>query len=436
MHTLQQLQSGELAGATHIRLSCKLKTIPPELFALADTLQQLDLSGNELTYLPPEFARFKKLRILFLSDNQFTTFPSVLKNCIHLDIVGFKANQIDTIEENSIPINLRWLILTNNKITSLPRSIGNCSRLQKVMLAGNQLTQLPDEMKACRQLELLRISANYFHHLPVWLFSLPRLSWLAYASNPCSETAHMHEQFTDVPWDHLLMEEVLGEGASGVITKAQWINTATAVEVAVKIFKGEVTSDGLPTDEMKACMAAGSHPHLVRVLARISHHPQTKQGLIFNLIPPDFKNLGGPPDFITCTRDTYAKETSFSLQSTLRIASGIANAAAHLHARGITHGDLYAHNILIDQQAHPLLGDFGAATFYNSASEESGLLQRLEVRAFGCLLDDLLTRTITTDKCHPVFTTLIQIGNACMQEEVLMRPDFNFIHYQLANLTV
>ena len=33
----------------------------------------------------------------------------------------------------------------------------------------------------------------------------------------------------------------------------------------------------------------------------------------------------------------------------------IASVAAHLHQRGITHGDLYAHNILCDEQGNGLL---------------------------------------------------------------------------------
>ena len=62
----------------------------------------------------------------------------------------------------------------------------------------------------------------------------------------------------------------------------------------------------------------------------------------------------------------------------------------HLHERGIAHGDLYAHNILIDKSGHALLGDFGAATIYSKESVQAEMLERMEVFAFGHLIEDLL----------------------------------------------
>ncbi len=64
---------------------------------------------------------------------------------------------------------------------------------------------------------------------------------------------------------------------------------------------------------------------------------------------------------------------------------------AHLHAQGILHGDLYAHNILWNGRGDCLLGDFGAASFLpgDDAALARGL-QRTEARAFGCLLEELL----------------------------------------------
>ena len=71
---------------------------------------------------------------------------------------------------------------------------------------------------------------------------------------------------------------------------------------------------------------------------------------------------------------------------------GVAAAAAHLHARGIMHGDLYGHNILCTGDGAALLGDFGAASVFDGGGMEALALQRLEVRAFGVLLGELLER--------------------------------------------
>ncbi len=419
MQTLEQLRSGKLNGVSHLKLSAGLIEFPNEIFELAESLEILDLSGNYLSQLPFNIYCLKKLRILFLSNNNFVDFPKVLYSCESLDIIGFKANKIQNIAEDSLPLNLRWLILTDNRINQLPKSIGNCRLLQKVMLAGNRLTSLPSEMSSCRNIELLRISANNIQQLPDWLFSLPRLTWLAFAGNPFLDHSHLKFSIPTIDWDDLTIQEQLGQGASGVIYKA----ITKDGQVAAKIFKGEVTSDGWPQDEMNACIAVGVHRNIVNVLAQIKDHPENKNGLLFNLIPSKFKNLGGSPDFKTCTRDTFKEETIFTIDQIYRVALSMAESLHHLHQKGIMHGDFYAHNILIDDEANALLSDFGAATIYLTNQKE--LVERLDVRAFGCLLDDLLSRAIIIDT--RAIQQLTSIKADCVQEYILSRPNFGSI---------
>ena len=72
MQTLEQLESGQLAGCRELRLSCGLTEFPRAILDLADTLELLDLSGNHLSELPADFAGLHQLRVLFASDNAFT----------------------------------------------------------------------------------------------------------------------------------------------------------------------------------------------------------------------------------------------------------------------------------------------------------------------------------------------------------------------------
>ncbi|TGE25148.1 protein kinase [Hymenobacter aquaticus] len=398
MHTLEQLRSGALAGATRLDLSCGLTEFPREIFTLADTLEVLNLTGNQLAALPADLPRLSKLRILFCSDNRFTEVPAVLGQCRQLRMVGFKANQIRTLPGAALPPQLRWLILTDNQLQELPAEIGECRQLQKLMLAGNQLTALPETLRHCTSLELLRLAANRLAELPAWLLALPRLTWLAYAGNPFSAAAEAAAEarhpIRPIAWPELSLGRELGQGASGVISQARWQpeDGVPPREVAVKVFKGAVTSDGLPHSEMVACISAGAHPSLTTVEGKITGHPAGAEALVLALIPPDFRILAGPPSFDTCTRDVYAPGTRFSLEAVLRIARGIASAAEHLHRRGILHGDLYAHNILTTPTGAALLSDFGAASFFDPAAAAlARALQQLEVRAFGCLLEELLT---------------------------------------------
>ena len=194
--------------------------------------------------------------------------------------------------------------------------------------------------------------------------------------------------------------------------------------MAVKLYKGSITSDGSPLNEMNACIAAGQHPNLIKVLGRVVGHPDNQAALVMELIDPSFINLAALPSFDTCSRDVYADSTRFTCDSALRIARGIASAAGHLHAQGICHGDLYGHNILFNARGDCLLGDFGAACFHAiDDSVQSRALQRIEVRAFGILLGELLER-IDSGLSDQQRNELQGLQQRCIQPEVLARPGF------------
>ncbi len=439
MNTLSSLRSGELAGITRLDLSCGLTHFPEEIYELADSLEILNLSGNALSRLPDDLPRLHKLRVIFCSDNRFTQVPEVLGQCPQLEMIGFKANQIRELPAAALPQRLRWLILTDNQLAALPAQLGACNRLQKLMLSGNQLQHLPDEMAACSRLELLRIAANRFEHLPDWLFTLPRLAWLAYAGNPfsdaCEAAAMAERAITHIDWYTLELQQQLGEGASGVIYRAHHLLADETSAVAVKIFKGALTSDGLPRSEKAACIAAGAHPGLIPVAGKISGHPEGTKGLVMSLIDASFRNLAGPPSLESCTRDIYAAETEFTLATALSIATGIASVAAHLHAQGIMHGDLYAHNILRDEQGDCLLGDFGAASFISRQDAKlAAAMQRIEVRAFACLLEELLERCRTHIGTQHITGALRELQSRCDQPQIGARPLFDEIEKILTTL--
>jgi hypothetical protein len=428
--TLARLRSGALAGTQRLDLrDAGLTELPRDVFALADTLEVLDLSRNALDTLPDDLHRLHRLRVVFCSDNRFTELPAVLGRCPQLEMIGFKANRIRSVPGEALPPRLRWLILTDNAVESLPAALGERPRLQKLMLAGNRLSALPDTLATGgTALELLRIAANRFTALPDWLGALPRLAWLAHAGNPLTAAQEAQalagHALPEIDWSRLQTGAVLGEGASGVIQQATLLQPDGARQpVAVKLFKGAMTSDGSPWSEMAAGIAAGSHRGLIGAQGRIVGHPDGAQGLVMPLIDPAFRVLAGPPSLDSCTRDVYAPDTRFTPAAARALAAGIASAAAHLHARGLMHGDLYAHNILHDGAGGARLGDFGAASFHPAPMADA--LERIEVRAFGCLLEELSAR------CGVADPTLQALQARCVQPRVASRPGFAEINAQI-----
>lgn len=280
-------------------------------------------------------------------------------------MVGFKTNKIKEVSEASLPTQLRWLILTDNEIEVLPNSLGERSRLRKLALAGNRIKQLPNSMENLVNLELIRLSANQLEYFPDVLMKLPKLAWFAFAGNPFCKHPSSLDSVPKVTTSSYSLNHVLGQGASGVISHANWTDAQYDFpsEVAVKVFKGEVTSDGFPHDELEACLQAGHHD-----------------------------NLGLPPTLETCTRDTFPEGFKLTMTQIELIVEQMVDVFNHLHDNKVCHGDLYAHNTLVNAQGQMIFGDFGAASIYGYLSDEQqAAIRAIEARALACFIEDLLS---------------------------------------------
>ena len=355
LHKLADIREGLLKHATRLQISENLSEFPNEIYELAETLEILDLSDNQLSELPEDFACLRQLKVLFLQNNHFSGTPVVLADCQNLELVDFRHNQIVEIPEHSLPPSVRSLVLTKNKITKLPGSMRELKNLQKLMLADNQLTHLPDSLQQSRALQQISLSANQLASLPDFLFQLPKLAWLAFSGNPFC---------------------------------------AAPVEIDLE-----------------------------------------HSGLLSGLKPDDFSKLGDPPTLQSCTRDHFDDDFMVTVAAAHKIAMSVVEVMLHLLAKGVCHGSLYAHNILTNADADILLSDFGSASNYASLSSvNAAAMQAIEVRAFGCLLEDLLGSSCDSDECEELFEPLVLLKNRCMHPKVSQRPTFADIKSELGAL--
>lgn len=295
-------------------------------------------------------------------------------------------------------------------------------------------------MQHCKELELVRLSVNRLHELPRWLLELPKLSWIAFSGNRFSDsvdsstlsTASGSTSRREFSWNQFKKIEKIGEGASGEVFKVEsdYYTDRDQSCFAVKVYKGAITSDGLAEDEIRINEMVGQHQNFVPVLGRVLDHPFKKLAIVLPLLKEgEFKVLGGPPSFESITRDTFPEKTLFKKEFIHNVIKGVAEALRHLHRTGIIHGDVYAHNIMVNEEGFPLLTDFGAASFKSNLIGADGLdiLESIEVRAFGCLVDDLLSRYVDSGEDSNSFGILHNLRQRCLSAVKSERPKFSEI---------
>jgi Leucine-rich repeat (LRR) protein len=323
----------------------------------------LDLSFNNLTNLPSYFESFSKLKILFLSDNKFEKIPDVIMTLPSLTMLSLRNNQLIVLE--NVPSTVNWLILTNNKLDSID-TIGSLPNLKKLMLAGNNLSYLPDSLLHCQVLELIRLSDNNLSELPKVLFNLTSLMWISMANNPCLKNNTINYETTNqIDIEIIEQKEIIGQGASGIVKKA----IHKKKQVAIKLYKNTMTSDGNSMNEIEILTSLKAHTNLSGILGLLYENQKENiigigKKIVGAMMPlyEDYKPLGLPPSLDTITRDVYTTKWSFSNDNKEFIVRQLNDVVSFLHTNRIIHGDLYAHNIIIDKQTnHIILTDFGAS---------------------------------------------------------------------------
>ncbi|KAM0821479.1 hypothetical protein ACQ4PT_072180 [Festuca glaucescens] len=134
---------------------------------LAETLQWLDLSGNQLTgSIPAEMALFFSLRHLNVSRNELhTQLPPELGLLRNLTVLDLRSSGLygpvpaDLCESGSLAV----VQLDGNSLAGpIPDNIGNCSSLYLLSLGHNDLTgPIPASMAELKKLEILRLEYNH-----------------------------------------------------------------------------------------------------------------------------------------------------------------------------------------------------------------------------------------------------------------------------------
>jgi len=153
-------------------------------------IESLDISGNEIGYVPQQIFHLLHLKTLNISQIRLTHHTFVGNRLTNLEILHLADNEIDTHLLNRMNLNhlphLRILNLKNNRISSLHSAIVCPLQLEVLHLQGNKLEWIHLDQGDLQTLKILDLSDNrldfdgYLHH---GIFYLEKLQFLALAGN-------------------------------------------------------------------------------------------------------------------------------------------------------------------------------------------------------------------------------------------------------------
>ncbi len=158
---------GHLIGLKRLWLhNNQLRSLPPSIGGMVNLLS-LDLTHNKLTSLPTSVGGLTSLQYLLLEHNQLTSLPPDIGRLTGLMHLWLAGNQLTSLPPSiGGMVNLQKLDLDNNGLTSLPASIGGLTGLMHLWLAGNQLTSLPPSIGGLAGLRTLCLYDNKLTSLP------------------------------------------------------------------------------------------------------------------------------------------------------------------------------------------------------------------------------------------------------------------------------
>jgi small GTP-binding protein len=161
----------------------------------------LDLSGKQLSSVPPEIGKLTYLTHLDLSDNQLTTVPPEIGKLTNLNHLDLRRNGLTSLPpEISKLSKLTYLLLTGNKLTNLPPEITKLTNLQRLDLGFVGLTSLPPEITKLTNLALLNLFGNKLTSAPPEIFRLINLSALFLGNNQLTSIPLEISKLTKLVW--------------------------------------------------------------------------------------------------------------------------------------------------------------------------------------------------------------------------------------------
>jgi len=156
----------------------ELQSIPQYIF-LFIYLKELDLSNNQLTYIPDDIKQLNQLEIINFKSNRIKEITNKFSYLKSLQKLDFSFNQLKNLPDCLCQLTyLKNMHLNNNKLELLPNQIGYLNQLTFLDISCNQLIELPEEIAQLAQLNTLIVNNNQLKDLPKNIAKLSQLKKL------------------------------------------------------------------------------------------------------------------------------------------------------------------------------------------------------------------------------------------------------------------
>eukprot|EP00003_Mantamonas_plastica_P004500 TRINITY_DN1356_c0_g1_i7.p1 TRINITY_DN1356_c0_g1~~TRINITY_DN1356_c0_g1_i7.p1 ORF type:complete len:1030 (-),score=434.26 TRINITY_DN1356_c0_g1_i7:75-3164(-) len=159
-------------------------------------LEELDVSGNDLTYLHGDIGDLSSLRQLRVGNNQLKSLPVEIKRLSALELLDASNNEIEEIPREIQGCHrLRTLDLSNNALSELPEEIGELRLLQFLSVHENELETIPINVRQMRNLKTADFSYNLLTNLSLGICRLKMLESLDVSHNKLTSLGNKNIRF-------------------------------------------------------------------------------------------------------------------------------------------------------------------------------------------------------------------------------------------------
>lgn len=128
-----------------------LTQLPDEIAQQLPHLTLLNATGNKLEVLPGTIGALCCLQRLLLENNCISRLPTSISKLSALEELNVRSNQLEVLDEdlgNHLPKLKTLLLGDNDKLHSIPRSLGSLPSLRTVDLTGNgELEFVPEKIR-------------------------------------------------------------------------------------------------------------------------------------------------------------------------------------------------------------------------------------------------------------------------------------------------